>query len=218
MSHVQRFLAPEIADYIRQVTLREPEALRRLREEPHPHGSMETSAEQGQFLNLLAHVTGAQKTLEVGVFRGYSSTCVALALPPGGKLIACDRSEEYTARARLTWQEAGVEEKIDLRLGPALDTLDALIEAGEAGAFDLAYIDADKENYLNYYERCLLLVRKGGLVAADNVLWDGRVVDPNNRTVDTEAIRAFNRTLHADRRVAVTLAPIGDGLSLACKL
>jgi predicted O-methyltransferase YrrM len=218
MSHVQAFLAPEVADYIRQVTLREPEALRRLRAEPHPRLSMETSPEQAQFLHLLAHAAGARRAIEIGVFRGYSSTFVALALPPGGKVVACDNSEEYTARARRTWREAGVEDRIDLRLAPALQTLDALIEDGEAGAFDLAYIDADKANYLNYYERCLTLVRKGGMIAADNVLWEGAVIGAEDRSVDTEALRVFNRSLHDDPRVAITLLPIGDGLSLACKL
>src|ERR1051325_891435 len=200
MSREQTFIAPAIAEYMRQVALREPEPLRRLRAEEHPRADMETSSEQGQFLHLMAHVAGARKTIEIGVFRGYSSTWVALALPPGGKVIGCDKSEEYAARARQTWREAGVEDRIDLRLGLALETLDALIAAGESGTFDLAYIDADKANYLNYYERCLNLLRKGGIVAVDNVLWDGAVLDPNDRTVDTEAIRNFNRTLHSDQR------------------
>jgi caffeoyl-CoA O-methyltransferase len=203
---------------MRRVALREPEPLRRLRAEEHPRADMETSSEQGQFLHLMAHVAGARKTIEIGVFRGYSSTWVALALPAGGKVIACDRSEEYLARARQTWREAGVEDKIDVRLGPALESLDALIKAGEAGAFDLAYIDADKANYLNYYERCLVLLRKGGLIAVDNVLWEGAVIDPQDHTVDTEAIRTFNEKLHADHRVALSMLTIGDGLTLACKL
>lgn len=218
MSNVQTFVNPAIADYIRQVTLREPEALRRLRREPHGRIEMETSAEQGQLLHLLAHATGARRTIEIGVFRGYSSTMVALALPPHGKIVACDNSEEFTALARRTWQAAGVEDKIDLRLAPALQTLDALIAAGEAGAFDLAYIDADKANYPNYYERCLKLVRKGGLIAVDNTLWEGSVIDESDRSTDAVAIRDFNRKLHADPRIAISLLPIGDGLSLACKL
>ena len=218
MSKDQTFIAPAIADYMRQVTLREPEPLGRLRTEEHPRSDMETSPEQGQFLHLMARVTGARKTVEIGVFRGYSSTWVALALPAGGKVIACDRSEEYVARARRTWREAGVEDKIEVRLGPALETLDGLIAAGEAGAFDLAYIDADKENYPNYYERCLVLLRKGGLIAVDNVLWEGAVLDPEDHTVDTEAIRAFNRKLHTDDRIALSMLTIGDGLTLACKL
>jgi len=203
---------------MRQVTLREPEPLRRLRSEEHPRADMETSAEQGQFLHLMARLAGARKTVEIGVFRGYSSTWVALALPAGGKVIACDYSEEYVARARRTWQEAGVEDKIEVRLGPALATLDRLIASGEAGAFDLAYIDADKENYLNYYERCLTLLRPGGLIAVDNVLWEGAVLDPEDHTADTKAIRALNRKLHADERVVLSMLPIGDGLTVACKL
>ena len=218
MSREQTFIKPEIANYIRQVTLRESEPLRRLRDEPHRRISMETSPEQGQFLHLLAHATGARKTVEIGVFRGYSSTWVAMALPAGGKIIACDNSDEYTARAHQTWREAGVEQKIELRLAPALETLDALIASGESGTLDLAYIDADKENYPNYYERCLRLMRKGGVIAVDNVLWEGSVLDPGDHTVDTEAIRAFNTKLHADDRIALSIVPIGDGLTLACKL
>src|SRR5262249_39132992 len=157
------------------VTLREPDPLRRLREETesHPHAGMQTSPEQGQFLHLMARVTGARKTLEVGVFMGYSSTWVALALRPGGKITACDVSEEYTSRARRTWKEAGVEDRIDLRIAPALETLDGLVGSGQAGSFDFAFIDADKKNYANYYERALALIRPGGLIAVDNVLWDG---------------------------------------------
>src|ERR1051325_10285042 len=143
MSREQTFIAPAIAEYMRQVALREPEPLRRLRAEEHPRADMETSSEQGQFLHLMAHVAGARKTVEIGVFRGYSSTWVALALPAGGKIVACDRSEEYVSRARRTWREAGVEDKIEVWLGPALATLDGLIAEGQAGSFDLAYIDAD---------------------------------------------------------------------------
>ena len=220
MSRIHTPITDELADYIREVTLREPEPLRRLREETedHPRASMQTSPEQGQFLHLMARVTGARKTLEVGVFMGYSSTWVALALPPGGKIIACDLSEEYTARARRTWREAGVEDRIELRLGPALETLDRLLADGQAGPFDFAFIDADKGNYANYYERAFALLRPGGLIAVDNVLWDGLVIDPNDHDSDTEAIRAFNRKLHADRRVALSMATMGDGLTLACKL
>jgi predicted O-methyltransferase YrrM len=220
MSRVHTPINADLAEYIRQVTLREPEALRRLREETesHPRASMQTSPEQGQFLHLMARLVGAHRTLEVGVFMGYSSTWVALALPADGKVVACDVSEEYTARARRTWCEAGVESKIDLRLAPALETLDGLIASGASGSFDLAFIDADKSNYENYYERALALLRTGGLVAVDNVLWDGRVIDPDDRDRDTEAIRAFNRKLHADARVTLSMATMGDGLTLACKL
>jgi len=220
MSRIHTPITDELAEYIRRVTLREPEALRRLRAETedHPHASMQTSPEQGQFLHLMARVAAARKTLEVGVFMGYSSTWVALALPLGGKVIACDRSEEFTARARRTWREAGVEDRVELQLAPALETLDGLIAAGQAGSFDLAFIDADKGNYANYYERALVLIRPGGLIVVDNVLWDGSVIDPADRDPDTEAIRAFNLKLHADQRVALSMATMGDGLTLACKL
>ena len=220
MSRVHTPITDSLAAYIREVTLREPEPLRRLREstEDHPHASLQTSPEQGQFLHLMARVVGARKTLEVGVFMGYSSTWVALALPPGGRIVACDVSEEYTTRARQTWSEAGVADRIDLRLAPALQTLDSLLASGHAATFDFAFIDADKANYSNYYERALALLRPGGLLCADNVLWDGKVADTAVTDADTEAIRAFNRKLHDDRRVALSLAMIGDGLTLACKL
>ena len=220
MSRTHTPITDALADYIAGVTLHEPDPLRRLREstEDHPHASMQTSPEQGQFLNLLARIAGAKKTLEVGVFMGYSSTWVALALPVGGRIVACDVSEEYTARARQTWREAGVESKIDLRIAPALKTLDALIAEGQAGQFDMAFIDADKTNYANYYERALVLIRTGGLIAVDNVLWDGRVIDESAQDGDTQAIRAFNAKLHTDTRVALSLVPLGDGLTLACKL
>ena len=220
MSRVHTPITEELAAYIRHVTLREPEALRRLREETeeHPQASMQTSPEQGQFLHLIALISGARKTLEVGVFMGYSSTWVALALPPGGKVVACDRSAEYTARARQTWREAGVEDRIDLRLGPALGTLDALISGGQSGTFDFAFIDADKSNYENYYERALVLLRKGGVILVDNVLWHGDVVNATDHRPDTEAIRRFNRKLHEDQRIMLSMATMGDGLTLACKL
>jgi caffeoyl-CoA O-methyltransferase len=213
-------ITEELADYVRRVTLREPEVLRRLREEAEGRrpGSMQVGPEQGQFLHLLARILGARKTLEVGVLMGYSSTWVALALPPGGKVVACERNAEYVARARRTWREAGVEDKIELRLGPALETLDALLAESQAGTFDLVFIDADKRNYGNYYERSLALVRSGGLIAVDNVLWHGRLLDPNDHTADTKTMRAFNRKLHADDRVALSLVTMGDGLALASKL
>jgi caffeoyl-CoA O-methyltransferase len=220
MSRIHTPLTDELTDYIRQVALREPEALRRQREatDLDPQASMQTAPEQGQLLQLLARLAGAKKALEVGVFMGYSSTWVALALPAGGKIIACDRSEEYTAQARRLWREAGVEDKIELRLGPALATLDTLIAEGQGGSFDFAFIDADKANYANYYDRAMVLVRPGGLIAIDNVLWSGDVIDASKTDADTEAIRAFNRKLHADARVTLSLVPLGDGLTLACKL
>jgi caffeoyl-CoA O-methyltransferase len=220
MSRIHTPLTDELTTYIRQVALREPGALRRQREasDLHPRASMQTSPEQGQFLHLLARLTGAKKVLEVGVFLGYSSTWVALALPADGRMIACDQSEEYTAQARQLWRAAGVEDKIELRLAPALDTLDALIAEGHGGTFDFAFIDADKANYVNYYDRAMVLVRPGGLIAADNVLWEGDVTDASKTDAETEAIRAFNRKLQADERVTLSIVPLGDGLTLACKL
>jgi caffeoyl-CoA O-methyltransferase len=220
MSRIHTPLTDELTTYIRQVALREPGALRRQREgsDLHPRASMQTSPEQGQFLHLLARLTGAKKVLEVGVFLGYSSTWVALALPADGRMIACDQSEEYTALARQLWRAAGVEDKIELRLAPALDTLDALIAGGHGGTFDFAFIDADKANYVNYYDRAMVLVRPGGLIVADNVLWEGDVTDASKTDAETEAIRAFNRKLQADERVTLSIVPLGDGLTLACKL
>jgi caffeoyl-CoA O-methyltransferase len=213
-------MTDRLAEYVREVTLREPEALRRLREETenHPQASCQIAPEQGQFLHLLVRLMGARKALEVGVFMGYSSTWVALALPADGKLVACDVSEAYTALARDTWRAAGVESRIDLRLAPAMDTLDALIAEGHAGSFDFAFIDADKPNYPNYYERALELLRPGGLIAVDNVLWKGKVADPQEQDADTRTMRAFNRKLHEDGRVTLAMATMGDGLTLACKL
>lgn len=209
-----------LAEYVRAVSIREPEALmlQRLATDSDPHASMQTAPEQGQFLYLLAKIVGAKKTLEVGTFLGYSSTWVALALPPDGKVFACDVSKEFTRRARETWKEAGVEDRIELRLGPAVDTLDRMIAAGDAGTFDFAFIDADKTNYENYYERALVLVRRGGVIAVDNVLWNGAVIDASDHTEDTEAIRAFNTKLLEDSRVAMSLVTLGDGLTVACKL
>ena len=178
---------------------------------------MQISPEQGQFMALLVHMLGARRTLEVGVFTGYSSLAVALALPDDGRVIACDISEEYTSVARRYWREAGVERKIDLRLRPALQTLDHLIALGQAGSFDFAFIDADKENYENYYERCLTLLRPGGLIAADNVLWSARVIERADQDADTRAIRAFNEKLKSDERVWLSMLAIRDGITLACK-
>jgi len=220
MSRLHTPITDELAAYIREVTLREPEALRRLREstENHPRASWQIAPEQGQFLYFLARLIGARRVLEVGVFMGYSSSWLALALPADGKLVACDRNEEYAALARRTWREAGVEDRIDLRLAPAMGTLDALIAAGAAGTFDFAFIDADKAGYIEYYERALVLLRRGGLFAADNVLSGGAVVDPSSSDTDAEPIRAFNERLRKDERIVLTMAPMGDGLSLACKV
>ena len=219
MSTVQTGVAEDLTRYIRSVTLREPEVLSRLREETAklPNAIMQIAPEQGQFMGMLIRLLGAKLTLEVGVFTGYSSTSVALALPEDGRIIACDVSPEYTSVARRYWREAGVEHKIDLRLAPAVETLDALLAEGRTGAFDFAFIDADKENYDRYYERALKLLRPGGLIAVDNVLWHGKVLDDSVQDADTRAIRALNEKLHGDERVWLSLLSIGDGLTLACK-
>jgi predicted O-methyltransferase YrrM len=182
-----------------------------------PRSSMQIGAEQGALLQVLVRVMGARRCLEIGTFTGYSALTVALALPKDGRIVCCDLSEEWTAIARRYWQRAGVAGKIDLRIAPALETLDALLKQGEAGKFDFAFIDADKANYANYYERCLKLVRRGGLIAADNTLWGGSVVDARNKTADARAIRAFNRKLLRDRRVDIALVPVGDGMTLAIR-
>jgi caffeoyl-CoA O-methyltransferase len=212
-------LTDPLYDYLLTVSLREPPLLARLREETEvlPLANMQISPEQGQFMALLVELIGARRTLEVGTFTGYSALCVARALPADGQVVACDVSAEYTDVARRYWAEAGIADKIDLRLAPAVDTLDALLDDGQAGAFDFAFIDADKENYNGYYERCLALLRTGGLVAVDNVLWNGAVIDPVAQDPDTKAIRALNLQLQQDERVSLSLVPIGDGLALARK-
>lgn len=206
--------------YLLNASLREHPVLAQLRQETaqHPQSRMQIAPEQGQFMALLVQLMGAKKTLEVGVFTGYSTLAVALALPANGKIIACDVNEKDTAIARRYWKQAGVSEKIDLHIAPALETLDWLLATGQAGTFDLAFIDADKSNYENYYERALQLVRSGGLIAIDNVLWSGRVADPNVQDNRTSKIRAFNQKLHQDDRVRLSLIAIGDGLTLAMKV
>ena len=212
-------LEETLADYIQSISLREPDILRQLREETAKlsMAQMQISAEQGQFMALLVQLMGAKKTLEIGVFTGYSALAVALALPDDGKVIACEISEEYTAIAKDFWGRAGVSEKIDLRIAPALETLEKLIAEGEMGSFDLAFIDADKRNYENYYERALTLLRPGGLILIDNVLWSGKVVDPTITDKQTQAIREFNQKLHQDSRISLSLIAIADGLTLALK-
>jgi len=181
------------------------------------HAQMQIGPDQGAFMALLVKLIGARRALEIGVFTGYSSLAVALALPEDGRLVACDVSEEWTAIARRHWEKAGVAKKIELRLAPALETLDALIRGGASGTFDFAFIDADKSNYAGYYERCLSLLRAGGLVAVDNTLWSGAVTDAADRSKDTEAIRRFNDAVQADGRVDMALLTVGDGLTLARK-
>ncbi|WP_414751938.1 class I SAM-dependent methyltransferase [Anabaena sp. CCY 9910] len=212
-------ITQNLYDYLLSISLREPEILTKLRQETalQPMGRMQIAPEQGQFMALLVQLLGAKKTLEVGVFTGYSSLIVALALPPDGKLVACDVSEEFTAIAQRYWQQAGVTHKIDFHLAPALETLDKLLVAGEAETFDFAFIDADKSNYDNYYERSLQLIRSGGVIAIDNVLWSGKVADPAIQDNRTKKIRAFNHKLLQDQRITLSLIPIGDGLTLVRK-
>lgn len=219
MSNKTLGFSDRLYDYFVSVSLREPDILRKLRAETatHPMSMMQIAPEQGQFMALLVQLMGATKILEIGVFTGYSSLAVALALPPNGKIIACDVSEEYTSIARRYWEAAGVADKIDLRIAPAVKTLDTLIASGESGTFDFAFIDADKGNYENYYERSLQLLRKGGLTAIDNVLWGGSVAEPSDRDDSTVAIRAINQKLHEDERITLSMVPIADGLTLALK-
>ena len=206
-------------DYLLRTSVRETDVMERLREETQklPMAQMQIGPDQGQFMQLLVQLINAQKTLEIGVFTGYSSLCVALGLPDNGRIVACDVSEEYTAIARRYWEEAGVDQKIDLQLRPALETLDELLVKGDAGTFDFVFIDADKSNYDNYYERALRLIRNGGLIAIDNTLWSGRVADPNEKDSDTVAIRKLNEKLHRDERVSLSMLTVGDGLTLAMK-
>ena len=219
MSNRSIMLTDSLYEYMTDVSLREPPLLLALREETSEltQRAMQISPEQGQFMALLARLTGARRCLEVGVFTGYSSLVTALALPDDGSIVACDVSEEWTAVARRYWREAGVAHKIELRLAPATETLEDLLAQGRAGTFDFAFIDADKTNYLAYYERTLALLRTGGLALVDNTLWSGRVADPEVADADTVALRHFNEVLHRDERVDLSLLPIGDGLTLARK-
>jgi caffeoyl-CoA O-methyltransferase len=210
-------LDEQLYAYLLDVSLREPNVLRRLREETaeRENASMQIAPEQGQFMALLVKLIGAERTLEIGTFTGYSALAVAFALPPHGRVTACELSEEYAAVARRWWAEAGVTERIEIHVGPAVETLNRMLEDGLAGRFDFAFIDADKEGYVDYWESCLRLVRPGGLIAVDNVLWDGTVADPANVEESTVAIRAFNERVREDNRVDLSLVPIGDGLTLA---
>lgn len=203
--------------YLLAHSLREAPSLARLRAETasHPRVNMQIAPEQGQFMQFLVKLLGAKRTIEVGVFTGYSSLAVALALPPEGRLLACDVSEEYTGVARRHWEAAGVAHKIELVLAPAAVTLEARLAAGEADSYDFAFIDADKTGYLGYYERLIRLIRPGGLIAVDNTLWGGAVADPAESGPDTLALREFNDFLLADARIDLSLVPIGDGLTLA---
>jgi predicted O-methyltransferase YrrM len=209
--------APAVEDYVSRVITRETPVQARLRRETAamPMGMMQIGADQGAFFALLVRLTGARRALEIGTFTGYSALAVAAALPRGGRLIACDVNEGWTSVARRYWKEAGVSDKVDLRLAPARETLAALLREGKAGTFDFAFIDADKTSYDAYYEACLKLVRPGGLIALDNMLWGGSVADPSVKDADTRAIRALNRKIRDDRRVEACLLTVGDGVMLA---
>jgi len=204
--------------YINDHSLRELPAQAALREatRPHPNAGMQIGADQGQFMALLVRLIGARRTIEIGTFTGYSALAVALALPADGRVLACDISDEYTRVGRPFWKQAGVEHKIELVLGPALATLDARLKAGEAGHYDFAFIDADKIRYDGYYERCLRLLRAGGLIVLDNMLWNGAVARPST-DADTLALQALNDKLHHDERVDIALLAVGDGVTLARK-
>jgi predicted O-methyltransferase YrrM len=212
-------ITDEIHRYVVEHSVREPEVLARLRAATVslPQAQMQIGPEQGQLMAMLARLIGAKRCIEIGVFTGYSSLAVALALPEDGRILACDVSEEWTAIARRFWREAGVEHKIELKLQPAVRTLEQLLAAGETGRYDFAFIDADKPAYDTYYELLLKLVRPGGLIALDNTLWSGRVADPDDRDPNTAALRVLNDKLHRDERIDLSLLPVGDGLTLARK-
>jgi predicted O-methyltransferase YrrM len=203
--------------YLLSVGVREPDVLRRLREETAalPNAGMQIAPEEGATLAMLVRLMGARRVLEVGTFTGYSSTAMALALPADGRIVCCDVSVEWTDIARRAWAAAGVADRVELHLAPAIDTLNGLLAAGGAATFDLAFIDADKGSYAAYYEAALRLVRRGGLIAIDNVLWSGRVADASVNDEDTLAIRALNAHIAADERVDVAMLPVADGLTLA---
>jgi len=210
-------LTDDLRDYLWQKGMKEHPVLEELREETAqlPESVMQICPEQGALMANLVRLMSAEKTLEIGTFTGYSALVVALALPEDGKIVACDISEEWTAIGKKKWEQAGVAEKIELRIGAALGTLEELIQEGQEGSFDFAFIDADKANYLDYYKMCLKLVRKGGVVAIDNVLWSGSVINSEINDVDTVAIRELNEFLVKDERVSLSMVPVGDGLTLA---
>lgn len=219
MSNRSIGLDDQLYSYLLSATLRESPVQAALRAETakHAQARMQISPEQGQFMALLIQLIGAKKTLEIGVFTGYSALSVAMALPEDGRMVACDVSEKDCVIALPYWQQANIDHKIDLRIAPALDTLDQLIAEGESGTFDFSFIDADKRNYDNYYERSLQLIRPGGLIAIDNTLWYGRVADPEVQDKRTNHIRTLNEKVRDDQRVTMSLLPVGDGLLLAMK-
>ena len=217
MSSRNTYIEEHIYDYILNTSLRDTPLYEQLRSETAemPMGGMQISPDQGQFMALVVKLIGARRILEIGTFTGYSSLVMAQALPADGTIVACDVSAEYTDVARRYWAEAGVANKIDLRIGPGAETLSQLLAEGGAATFDIAFIDADKPNYATYYENCLELVRSGGLIMIDNVLWGGRPADPGEHEESTVAIRGLNAALHKDERIDLSLVSIGDGLTLA---
>ncbi len=219
MSNQSIGLSDELHDYLLDVSLREPEVMQRLRAETadHPRSKMQIAPEQAQFLQFLVRLIGARRTLEVGVFTGYSSLAVAMELPPTGTLVACDVSEEYTQVARRYWEKAGVTDRVDLRIAPAEETLTALLEDSQEGTFDFAFIDADKTNYDTYYEQSLQLLRPGGVIALDNIFRGGRVADPEVEDESVRAIQRLNEKLHNDERIDLCVLPLADGVTLAMK-
>lgn len=219
MSNKTICITEKLYEYMLSVSLREPEVLKDLRRETalDENANMQISPEQGQFMALLVKMLGAERTLDIGVYTGYSSLCIGMSIPEKGRVVACDVSREWTDIARRYWRRAGVEDRIELHLAPAEQTLEKLIEE-EATGFDFAFIDADKKNYDQYYEYCLQLIRPGGLIAIDNVLWDGDVADAENDDPDTVAIRTLNNKIHTDSRVEISLVPIADGLTLARRI
>lgn len=212
-------IGEELHRHLMETTVRDMEVMQRLRTRTAEmaEGGMQISPEQGQFMQFLIKAIGAKRCLEIGTFTGYSALVVALALPEDGEIIACDVSDEFTSVGRPFWQEAGVAHKIDLRIGPGLDSLQGLLDEGHAASFDFAFIDADKPNYPHYYELCLKLVRSGGVIGIDNTLWGGRIADLSHQDESTQMIRTLNERIRNDDRVDMSLVPIGDGLMLACK-
>jgi predicted O-methyltransferase YrrM len=219
MASKTHFISKAVRQYVAAHSTRPDALLEELRAvtDREPMGRMQIGAEQGAFLSLLVELVGVRRAIEIGTFTGYSAICVARALQPGGTLIACDVSEQWTSTAREYWRRAGVADRIELRLAPALDTLEGLLRDGGAGSFDFAFIDADKENYDAYYERCLALLRPHGLIVVDNVLWSGAVAGTRDKASSTVALRALNDKLVGDARVNVSMVPIGDGMTLALK-
>ena len=219
MSRTTIILTAALHDYLRSISPDEPSVLSRLREETaaYPEADMQIAPEQGLFMRLLVNLTGARNILELGTFTGYSTLCMAMALPPHGRIVTCDIDTKWTEIAQRYWKEARVGNRVELHVGSALDTLDTMLAEGQERRFDLVFIDADKENYIGYYEYAIKLLRPGGLVIADNVLWYGKVIDPDITDKDTVAIRAFNQYLKNDTRITLSVIPIGDGFTLAVK-